>query len=80
LRPVESLASVLYTMKKGVNPVDRFVLVRKLHSTAGTLLAKHPANLLRQLKKHGFRPCRTMPLACSICSLVRACVTEAQPT
>src|SRR3954470_6885364 len=44
-----TIASAPYTRKKGVNPVERFGVVRKLHSTAGNSSIPAPGALSTSL-------------------------------
>ena len=49
--------------KKGVNPMDRFGVVLRLWTIAGTSATYRPAYLLSRSKMHDLSPWRTMPLA-----------------
>ena len=72
------MASEPYVRKKGVSPVDRLGVVRKLQSTAGNSSTQRPANFLRMSKMRGLSPWRIRPLALSTCPFVRGCPTDAQ--
>ena len=48
-----STASEPYVRKKGVSPVDRLGMVRKLQSTAGSSSTQRPANFLSTSKMRG---------------------------
>ena len=72
------MASELYVRKKGVSPMDRLDVVRKLQSTAGSSSTQRPANFLSMSKIHGLSPWRMRLLALSTCPFVRGCPTDAQ--
>src|SRR3954470_17996525 len=57
------IASVPYTRKKGVNPVERFGVVRKLHSTADSSLIHAQSALSKGSTNLGLIPNKMRPFA-----------------
>src|SRR5215216_7774419 len=69
-------ASAPYTRKNGVYPVDRFGVVLKLHSTAGSSSIQHPADLCSGSMSRGFILDNTNPLDLSTCTFDAGWATE----
>jgi hypothetical protein len=57
------IASAPYTRKKGVNPVERFGVVLKLHNTAGSSSIHAPGALSKGATNLGLIPDKMRPFA-----------------
>jgi hypothetical protein len=57
------IASEPYTRKKGVNPVERFGVVLKLHNTAGNSSIHAPGALSKGVTNLGLIPDKMRPFA-----------------
>src|SRR3954469_25957553 len=57
------IASTPYTRKKGVNPVERFSVVRKLHNTVGSSSIHAPDALSKGSTNLGLIPDKMRPFA-----------------
>src|ERR1044072_7339993 len=71
------IASDPYTRKKGVNPVERFVVVLRLNNTAGSSSIHAPGALSSGSTNRGLIPDKMRPFALSTCPFDCGCATDA---
>src|SRR3954470_20579053 len=70
------IASEAYTRKNGVNPVDRFGVVLKLHKTVGSSSTHAPGALSIGSTNRGLMPDKMRPFALSAWPFDWGCATD----